>query len=128
MDSVTWNEARSYCSAIGGRLPTEVEWEYAARGGTDGSRYGDLDEIAWYHANSSSRTQVVKGKAPNAYGLYDMLGNLRQWTADWYKIDKTRIVRGDSWLADPETLRASYRYGYTPEERRSSVGFRCIGK
>jgi formylglycine-generating enzyme required for sulfatase activity len=128
VDSVTWDEARSYCLAIGGRLPTEVEWEYAARGGTDGARYGDLGEIAWYHANSSGRTHLVKTKAPNAYGLYDMLGNVRQWTAEWYKADKTRMLRGGSWLADPKTLRTSYRYGSPPEERHSNIGFRCIGR
>jgi len=127
-DSVTWEEARSYCSAIGGRLPTEVEWEYAARGGTDGSRYGELGQIAWYRANSSGRTHVVKTKAPNAYGLYDMLGNIRQWTAEWYKIDKLRMLRGGSWNADPKTLRASFRFGNTPDERWGSIGFRCIGK
>jgi formylglycine-generating enzyme required for sulfatase activity len=128
VESVTWNEARNYCAAIGGRLPTEVEWEYAARGGTDGARYGPMEEIAWYHANGSNRTHAVKTKAPNAYGLYDMLGNVREWTAEWYKVDKARMTRGGSWLADPKTLRASYRYGDDPQLRSSRIGFRCIEK
>ncbi len=128
VESVTWNEARSYCAAVGGRLPTEVEWEYAARGGTDGARYGELDQIAWYQANSVHGSHPVKTKAPNAYGLYDMLGNVREWTADWYKVDKTRMIRGGSRLSDPRNLRVSYRYGNDPQQRSSTIGFRCIEK
>jgi formylglycine-generating enzyme required for sulfatase activity len=105
-----------------------VEWEYAARGGTDGSSYGPLNEIAWYAGNSSAQTHAVKTKAPNAYGLYDMLGNVRQWTAEWYKINQTRMIRGFSVAAEAKRLRVSYRFGYAPGERRSSTGFRCIEK
>ena len=67
----------------GGRLPTEAEWEYAARAGSTGVRYGNLDEIAWYGGNSGNKSQEVGQKAPNAFGLYDILGNTWQWVADW---------------------------------------------
>ena len=66
------------------RLPTEAEWEYAARAGTSGATYGPLAEIAWYGKNSNDEPHPVGGKKPNAWGLYDMLGNVREWTADTF--------------------------------------------
>ena len=86
--SVLWDEADAYCKWAGGRLPTEAEWEYAARGGTTTVRYGDLNAIAWTNANSEHMVHEVAKKQPNAYGLYDMLGNAWEWTADWYGSDR----------------------------------------
>jgi formylglycine-generating enzyme required for sulfatase activity len=63
-------------------LPTEAEWEYAARAGSTTARYGSLDDIAWYKGNSGGKTHEVGQKQPNAFGLYDVLGNFWQWTAD----------------------------------------------
>jgi formylglycine-generating enzyme required for sulfatase activity len=124
------------------RLPTEAEWEYAARAGSTASRYGDIDQIAWYKANSGEKTHEVMQKQPNAWGLYDMLGNVWQWTADWYadkysansepdphgpKNGQYRVLRGGSWYPDPAYVRASCRDRNDPEARENVYGFRCVG-
>jgi formylglycine-generating enzyme required for sulfatase activity len=153
---VIWSEADAYCKWAGGRLPSEAEWEYAARGGTSGIRYGDLDSIAWTSANSGNTVHEVARKKPNAYGLYDMLGNMWEWTADWYGaryydqspavdpkgppigdtlVDKakgangdipTRTLRGGGWRGFPGVARASYRYWFVPTLRVANIGFRCV--
>jgi len=84
MVNVIWNEARQYCAWAGGRLPTEAEWEYAARGGSPQARYGTLNEIAWSKENAGNQTHSVATKLANGYGLYDVLGNVWEWVNDWY--------------------------------------------
>ncbi len=84
VESVTWSEAKTYCERVEMRLPTEAEWEYAARGGNPAALYDPLDRIAWYKANSGGRTHRVGQKQANAYGLYDVLGNVDEWVADFY--------------------------------------------
>ena len=143
VEKVSWHDARNYCAKVGKRLPTEAEWEFAARGGTTGARYGDLDSVAWYESNSGKKTHPVGQKQPNAYGLYDMLGNVWEWCEDWYddrwyskmpernplnsQNNSARVLRGGSWIPCPRSVRASVRIGNRPSITFSFVGFRCVG-
>jgi len=138
--NVTWNEASEYCRWAGGRLPDEAEWEHAARAGVPAARYGDVKEIAWFDGNSRNRVRSVGEKQANAWGLYDILGNVWEWTADRYDESRyaakpetdppasgggrLRVLRGGSWNDKADHVRASHRYGYMPGFRSGSGGFR----
>ena len=148
VDSVTWNESRAFCEDVGARLPSEAEWEYAARAGTT-TRYfcGDdpacLDDVAWYDGNAEGITHPGGTKAANAFGLYDTLGNAWEWVEDcWhddYAMDPPldgaawlgedcsyRVVRGGNWGLDGRGLRASNRDGDYPDTYLlPPPGFRC---
>ncbi|MHB9864117.1 formylglycine-generating enzyme family protein [Streptomyces sp. YIM S03343] len=114
-------------SADGYRLPTEAEWEHACRAGTTGPRYGPLDEVAWYQGNSDGRIHSVGGKQPNAWGLYDMLGNAWDWCWDVYDAEvygTYRVLRGGGWADEHWSCRASVRRRSHPTFRIDDVGFR----
>ncbi len=131
VDSVTWNEADQYCKKVGKRLPTEWEWEKAAKGGSN-SIYawgdnGDLaGEYAWTGEDPGQRTHPVGQKKPNGYGLYDMAGNVWEWTAsDYDNSGKTKVLRGGSWSGPRYDTRPASRYYSVPGDRIRNIGFRC---
>jgi sulfatase modifying factor 1 len=110
------------------RLPAEAEWEYAARGGTTGARYALLDSVAWYDANSKDQTHPVAEKKANAFGLFDMLGNVWEWVQESYNADpKKRILRGGSFYNLARDLRVSNRLWAFPETDHRNMGVRCVG-
>jgi formylglycine-generating enzyme required for sulfatase activity len=127
IESVNWNQANEYCKTIGGRLPTEKEWEYAARAGAVDARYGSLDTIAWYAGDSGGMTHPVGLKQANAFGLYDMLGNVWEWTADDFA-PGTKVQRGGSWVDGDRFVRLSVRYKDHPEGFNFNIGFRCVSE
>jgi formylglycine-generating enzyme required for sulfatase activity len=140
VENVTWDEANAFCQQIGGRLPSEWEWEYAARAGGNTARYGKLDDIAWYYNNSKFATHPVKLKAPNAFGLYDMLGNVVEWTYTFHTVQHSqetinpqgpsyaeyKTLRGSGWWDDPELTRVSYRRWFNTTDFDYNIGFRCV--
>jgi formylglycine-generating enzyme required for sulfatase activity len=141
--NVTWDGARAYCEWVGGRLPTEAEWEYAARGGSAEARYGDIDSIAWYSDNSGGKTHVGGEKRTNGFGLFDALGNENEWVSDWYdaayyatspsadpvgpSTGKNRILRGGCWYNYARFVRVSARYA-SDGAGNNLNGVRCVWK
>ena len=157
VDNVSWDDCKTFISKLnemtGGsfRLPTEAEWEYAARGGNQGHGYkysggNDIDLVAWYWGNIPSHysgttgygTQPVATRAPNELGLYDMTGNVWEWCQDWYgsytsgaqenptgpSWGSYRIFRGGSWSRSAESCRVSYRNFSYPSTADDSMGLR----
>ncbi len=154
VENVTWEDAVLFCNALsqmaglqpcyalnatteeiqvnvtanGYRLPTEAEWEYACKAGTAGARYGLLEDVAWFKGNSGRSTQPVGQKSPNAWGLYDMLGNVWEWCSDIY--DQTtygsyRIFRGGGWCDEERSVMATTRRRSHPSKFKiDDLGFR----
>jgi formylglycine-generating enzyme required for sulfatase activity len=153
MSCMTWEEAMEFCRKLTQRerkadrlpedweytLPTEAQWEYACRAGTTGAYAGDLNALAWFAENSGDTTHPVGQKQPNAWGLYDMHGNVWEWCRDWYA-DKLpggaitdpvgatsgtlRVRRGGCWWFPAGRCRSAIRRGLEPGRRRHDVGFR----
>lgn len=115
-------------TANGFRLPTEAEWEYACKAGTEGIRYGELDLIAWYKDNSENTTHIVGQKKPNAWGLYDMLGNVWEWCSDLYDTEvygSYRIFRGGGFCDVERSVMATTRRRSHPLKFKiEDLGFR----
>jgi formylglycine-generating enzyme required for sulfatase activity len=141
VENISWFDAKSYCQTAGMRLPTDAEWEYAARAGSTGSLYADLDAIAWYSSNSGGTTHPVGGKEANPWGLSDMFGNLAEWVTDWSAFytpgnatdpqgpanGRERVIRGGNWEVPRNSMRASLRDYWEPAKSDSKTGVRCAG-
>jgi formylglycine-generating enzyme required for sulfatase activity len=152
VQDVSWHDAVEFCQRLTQReraaahllpgmeycLPTEAQWEYACRAGTTGDYAGNLDAMAWYDLYIEEGPHVVKTKRPNAWGLYDMHGNVSEWCSDWYgnysagtQVDPTgpsngadRVTRGGAWDYTGKDCRSASRYKTTPEGSRNELGFR----
>ena len=152
VEMVSWDDIQQFIAKLNQktgqkyRLPSEAEWEYAARAGTTaewshGNDESKLGNYAWYYRNSGGKTQSVGQKLPNAFGLFDMHGNVWEWTQDClhetYAVAPTdgsawttgcssnsRVLRGGSWSFSPAFLRSAFRYWYNPDTRNIISGFR----
>ena len=150
VEQVSWRDCQQFAGRLNGMveglslsLPSEAQWEYACRAGTQGARYlEDLDAIAWYLKNSRGQTHPVGERAPNAWGLYDMLGNVWEWCEDAYDPEfyaksprddplalpdasTPRVIRGGSWRHNAWSVRAAYRLPNEPSGRSNLLGLRC---
>ncbi len=126
VEQVNWNDAMAYCEAIGGRLPREAEWEYAARAGVAAPYYGKLEDISWFNINTDDQTKEVSKKKANAFGLHDMLGNVWEWTDDLYgDRGDMRVLRGGAFISGERDMRVSNRAWAEPAAAYRFMGFRC---
>jgi formylglycine-generating enzyme required for sulfatase activity len=150
VENVSWNDAQEFIKKLNQiektdqyRLPTEAQWEYACRAGSTqsycfGDREAELGQYAWYAANSQKSPHPVGRLKPNAWGLYDMHGNVYEWCQDWYEeyptgpvtdpkgpsAGKYRVLRGGSWDGEAGDVRSTYRHRLTPGYRYGHEGFR----
>lgn len=151
--NISWHDAITFCNSLsktagltefysiqddgkkvscnlhsnGYRLPSEVEWQYACKAGAPGYTYGELQKIAWYNENSNGQIQDVGKKEPNAWGLYDMLGNVWEWCYDLYDekvYGSYRIFRGGSWAEEARGCGATCRRRSHPTFHIDDLGFR----
>lgn len=149
VEQVSWNDSQEFIRMLNSltgkyfRLPTEAEWEYAARGGNKSQGYkycgsNNVGDVAWYDSNSNNQTHPVKQKQANELGIYDMSGNVWEWCSDWYgsynsysqtdpagpSFGSDRVCRGGSWNYDAFLCRSSDRCWVTPDFKHSGLGFR----
>lgn len=153
VERVSWRDAMEFLGRLNAlglgqfRLPTEAEWEYAARAGSqtplsfgEDADYRALTEHAWFYSRAEGRSHPVGGKRPNAWGLYDMHGNVWEWCSDWFgaypghavtdpqgpATGRERVIRGGSWFNEPEALRSANRHRHPPDSRQTNLGFRVV--
>ncbi len=153
VDRVTWEDTQVFIAKLNDlnigafRLPTEAEWEYASRAGTqtrysfgDDPKYQELIEYAWFNSRSEGRSWPVRTKKSNPWGLYGMHGSVWEWCADWYgpyskdaAIDpvgpvsgENKVIRGGSWYNEPEALRSANRHRQPVDSRQTNNGFRLV--
>lgn len=147
VEQVGWSDCQAFLRELnarvsggGFRLPTEAEWEYACRAGTTGAYAGDLDAMAWHEQNSGAITHGVGQRRPNAWGLYDLHGNVWEWCADWFgrypagaaidpagsKSGMYRVIRGGSWISSARDCRSAERNGRLPANRNDDIGCRLV--
>lgn len=133
VESVSWNDCQEFCKkctqlGFPVQLPMEAQWEYACRAGTKGMFAGNLDEMAWYSSNSEDESHPVGTKKPNAWGLYDMHGNVWEWCTDPLGSlrDSYRTIRGGSWFSNAQSCRSAYRGSFVSSARNRYNGFRVV--
>ena len=146
VESVSWTDTQEFLAALESRsgvkhrLPTDAEWEYACRAGGSGNISGDLDPHAWFRANSQGTTHPVATRTPNAWGVYDMHGNVCEWVNDYYSpistdrvvdptgsaYSTTRVIRGGSWFNQAIVARGMPRGSLDDEARNNMTGFRLV--
>ena len=151
VESVSWNDCQNFIKKLNSltgrtfRLPTEAEWEYAARGGKKSSHYkysgsNNIDDVAWYSSNSGSETHAVGTKTANELGIYGMSSNVSEWCSDWYggysagaqtnpqgpSSGSGRVLRGGCWLDSAVYCRVSFRSHFDPGDCNCGIGLRLV--
>lgn len=153
VDSISWEVAQKFCAKASEitkmtiTLPTEAQWEYACRAGSktayyNGDTEADLEKAGWYSVNAKDTTHPCGKKEPNAWGLYDMHGNIWQWCMDWHdstyyakspkedpqgpESGATRVMRGGTYDTTAYGCRSAYRYSFEPARKFENMGFRVI--
>ena len=153
VEFVSWDDCQTFITKLNDltgqrfRLPTEAEWEFAARGGNSSRGYkyagsNTLGNVAWYDENSNDETHNVATKSPNELGIYDMSGNVCEWCQDWYDEDyysrssqsnpmgpssgSERVIRGGGWFNAAGGCRVAYRPCYAPDDRDNDLGLRLV--
>ncbi len=147
--NVSWNEVQGFLAKLNAlndgfhyRLPTEAEWEYAARANSPDDRPRNIDDMVWHQSNSGQVAHEIATRIPNAFGLYDMLGNVAEWTADWAdmeyyrssppadpkgpKTGTTKVVRGGNFDSQPMNLSVTWRFADAPDAKFPEIGFRVV--